>query len=226
MTNRQAILERIQKLSERTTDRGFTENEAMVAAGMLAKMLAEHGLSMSDIQIRERDDCEQGEIATGRKRDHEIRYCLLAIANFTDCRSWRSRRHDGSHYVFFGFPEDVMAAKSLYHTIFNAMQAESVRFARENPGRGKAGGHSFRLGMASRVAKRLNEMKREQDTETKAETGRELVVVKAQVVSKAFDSLGIRLGSGSRGSGARDGAAYQAGQAAGSRVSFSKSLPA
>lgn len=219
-----AIKARIRKLSERTTERGFTEAEAMQAADMLSRVMAEHGLSMSDIEIRERDDLEEGLIDTGRKRAHEVDYCATAIAAFCDCKVWRSRKTGGNALHFFGFPEDVAAAKHLYQLCLASIDRESARYLRENGG-GRRAGHAFRLGMAQRISQRLGALKAMREDENKATTGRALVPVKMASVNQGFAALNLKLKLGNgRGSRYSDRGAFGAGQNAGERFNVNKSV--
>jgi hypothetical protein len=222
MADRADIIRRIQALQAKTLANGCTEAEALAAASLAGKLLVEHGLAMTDIQIQERKDCERGDIKTGRKRSHEIQYCVMAIGVFCDCKAWKS----GGNYSFFGFPEDVQTAIWLYNMIFASMGHELARYKATYPtgdkGRSKRQSHAFLLGMANRVAQRLRAMKREQDVQTQASTGRALVVVKGAVVASEFAKTGMRLGKSGGQTSSRDYNAYSAGQRAGDRVGFNR----
>lgn len=227
--NIDSIMRRIAALSEKTIDNGCTEAEALSAAGKVAAMLAEHGMSMSDIQIEERKDCEQDEIDTGRKRAHVIEHCVNSIAEFCDAKVWRARRRGGFiRYQFFGFPEDVAAAKAMYNMLLNAMDCATVEYKGECVLLGEPTGrvqmNAFQKGMASRLNQRLQDMKREQRQDTQDTTGRDLVVVKGAVVEAAYSDLNLRLRSNNRRSSYGDDGAFEAGKAAGSRVNFNKGV--
>lgn len=220
MNTREDIVRRIKALQDRTVDRGCSEAEALSAARVAARLLAEHGLSMSDIEIKERVDCERGDILTGRKRAHEIQYCMLAIAKFCDCKVWKN----SGNYSLYGFPEDVSTAKWLYNLVLMAMNTEIASFKIQTHQTGKRESHAFLLGMANRVSQRLNQMKREQEQETTKTTGRELMVVKSQVVEKQFKTVGITLSKNYSRTNAGNYGAYNAGQQAGDRVNFNRSV--
>ncbi len=223
---REDIIRKIRALQERTTAQGCSEHEALSAARIAAKLLAEHGLAMTDLEIKERD-CEKGTIETGRGRSHEINSCIMAIAKFTDCECWRSKR-GGVSYHFFGFPEDVQTARWLYQTILTAMVGELSTFKRQcheqDLPTGRQQSHSFLLGMASRVSARLLEMKWAQSEETRETTGRDLVVVKSAVVKEQFGELHLHLRSKKQRSHSGDAGAYGAGRNAGNRVGFNQSV--
>ncbi len=216
------IIRQIQAMQQRTVLNGCTEAEAMTAAKLMAKLMAQYGLAMTDLEI-EQQECEQGDIETGRKRAHEIGYCIRAIGNFTDCRVWQTRKPSFT-YSFFGFPEDVKNAHYLYQTIMMAMINASICYKHEAYRDGQkisaAQSHSFLLGMAKRICQRLKEIKRAQQTETFTTSGRDLVVVKSRVVEQNFAKLGLRLNRGLGGSGSKDSSAFAAGQRAGDGVGF------
>ena len=224
--NKDDIIRKIQALQQRTVAQGCTEAEAMSAARLAAKLLADHGLAMSDLEI-EQMDCLKGTVYTGRKRDHEISSCVRAIGLFTDCRVWRTRGN-GIKYHFFGFPEDVSTAKWLYGIILTSMTRELIQFKADSwlddKARGRRQSHAFLLGMATRISRRLRDMKEEQDTETRETTGRELVVVKGAVVNQQIAKLGLNLDKSRVTQHSRDSAAYASGIDAGGRVGFGREL--
>lgn len=223
--NLESIMRRIAALSEKTLDNGCTEAEALGAAEKVASMLAEHGLSLSDIEIEERKDCEQDEIDTGRKRAHAIENVVANISEFCDVKVWRARHRGGFiRYCFFGFPEDVAAAKAMYGMILNAMDCALIEFKATGSTYGRRSTNAFSKGMAGRLSRRLHDMKQAQRKDTQETTGRDLVVVKSNVVDEAYGKLNMRLRSQSRKSTYSDGEAYAAGQAAGNRVNFNKGV--
>lgn len=223
---REDVVRKIKALQARTVDRGCSEAEALSAARMVGKLLGEHGLAMSDLEIKE-TICEDGLVETGRKRWHEINSCVVAIGVFTDCKVWRSA-DEGFVYHFFGLPEDVAAAKWLYSMVLASMAQELVNFKAmswfDDLPTGRRQSHSFLLGMARRINARLREMKREQKCEMVETTGRDLVVVKGAVVMEQFAKLGINLQRSRGQSYSGDGQAYDAGSAAGDKVGFNKGL--
>lgn len=228
MSNRDALLARIKAISARTVDNGCTEAEAMAAAAMLAKLLSEHGMSMSDVQIGE-ELCKTEYLDTGRKAMHEVQYCANAVSAFTDCEAWISSTPSGTKaFAFFGLPGDVETACYLMSMLRGTMDREALAYLSRAKEVGAVGGrraaHAFLLGMASRVSKRLCDLKAAERATTTTTTGRDLVVVKGAVVAKQFAELNLRLRSNSRRSSARDAGAYHAGRAAGDRVSFNRAV--
>ncbi len=222
---RDKIAAKVRALQERTTDRGCTEAEAMTAASLAAKLISEHDLSMTDIELGDAT-CSQTSIDTGRKTSHEISFCVRAIAFFTDTMAWKGQGESGTvHTYFFGREIDTDCAKYLYGVIKTAMETEHAAFKFDSflyeRDTGRRSGHAFLLGMAKRVSERLREMKKAQNDANIASTGRDLIVVKQALVLSEFAKLGIRLGSGSHSTHG-DEAAYGAGHAAGNRVGLNR----
>ncbi len=224
MQTREDIIRRIKALSDRTVDRGCTEQEAMSAADILAKLLNQHGLAMSDIQIQERQDCEESTIDTGRKRAHEIQSCLIPLSELYDCKVWKLR---GS-FTFFGFPEDLAACQSLYAIIYQAIQIDLARYKMQSrlgfQPTGKRESHDFKMGMVIRIANRLRVMKREQQQDNQRTTGRDLVVVKSAAVETAYaaDHNPLRKSNGKSRYNYSD--SFRAGDSAGGRVNLNKTI--
>lgn len=75
--------------------------------------------------------------------------------------------------------------------------------------------------MARRLAERLREMKLAQERTDIETTGRDLVVVKNQIVTEEFAKLGLDLSYGkSKRNRSVDARAYSAGQTAGNKVAL------
>lgn len=227
MSDRTALLARIRAIAARTTDNGCTEAEAMSAATILAKLLAEHGMSMSDAEIGE-ELCKTEYLDTGRKAAHEVRFSVVAIADLCDCKCWGEQRNGTRNIVYFGLPGDVESAVYLTSVIRASMDAELLGYMRRSAELGskvsRHDGHSFLMGMATRVSSRLGQMKGSERQHVASTTGRDLVAVKTSVVSKQFAALGMKLGGSRRSSYSPNRNAFGAGQAAGDRVGLHRGI--
>ena len=223
---RDKIATKVRALKDRTTDRGCTEAEAMTAASLAAKLMTEHDLTMTDVEIGE-STCDTTFVNTGKKTTHEVRLAIKAIAFFTDTVAWRDRDEGVIRYAFFGLENDTEFAVYLHDVIRAAMDAEvaaykSHQWLLDEPS-GRSASHSFLVGMARRVSERLKELKRTQNASTIASTGRDLVVVKSHLVHGQFAQLGMRLRKGSA-THSHDQRAHAAGKAAGDRVGFNRRI--
>ena len=208
---------RLQALRAKTIANGCTEAEALSAAAKLAELLDRHDLSLSDLELRE-EPCIQSAIETNRKQRQPISACVPAIAEFCDCKVWREKDQTGRiRYVFFGMSASVEMAMSIYEVIAAALQsgwedyARRQRFIRHS--QDEKG--SFLFGMAISLADKLITSKHERDDATLRATGRDLVVVRKDVVEAEFSKLNMAFRQG-RASGKKVSAeAFDAGHSAG-----------
>lgn len=235
--NRDALLAKIRAIASRTTENGCTEAEALAAAAMLAKLMSEHGLSMSDVEIGE-ELCQIEYLDTGRRALHESSYCIVRIAELCDCRVWTCWTRQGEEYIYkavrskkiayFGLPGDVETAVYLTRVIKSSMDQELLTFIRRCAELGEPSGrrvnHSFLMGMVNRVNVRLGAIKASERTSAKSATGRDLVAVKGAVVTAQFAKLDLHLRSHTKQTSIGDASAYRSGQAAGDRVSFNRAV--
>lgn len=220
------LLQRIKHLAARTVERGCTEAEALQAAEMLGRLLTEHGLSMSDIEIKE-TRCETHTAETGTKRADETRFYCNALAEYTNTKVWLSTEIDGRKTIkFFGMPADVQVASYLYQVIRSAFIAEKDRFNLAGQKSGQAHGakaaHDFKMGFCIRVAQRLRDMAKDKKAQGQG-GGRDLVVVTMAVVQRQFDEMNMKLTKGG-GSVVRHGSAYEQGKDAGERVGLNPAV--
>lgn len=208
---------RLQALRAKTIANGCTEEEALTAAAKVAELLDRHDLSLSDLEIRQ-EQCEQSAIDTNRKQRQPISVCIPAIAEYCDCKVWREKDPTGRlRYVFFGLRPGIELAHYVYDVITTAMQtaweiyARAQRFLRyANDEKG-----SFMFGMALSIADKLVAMKAERDQAIRANSGRDLVVLRHAIVESEFAKLDLSLRRG-RPSGKKVTAgAFEAGHAAG-----------
>jgi len=208
---------RLQALRAKTIANGCTEAEALSAAAKLAELLDRHDLSLSDLELRE-EPCVQSAIETNRKQRQPISACIPAIGEFCDCKVWREKDQTGRiRYVFFGMSASVEMAQSIYEVIAAALQsgwedyARRQRFIRHS--QDEKG--SFLFGMAISLADKLIISKHERDGATLRATGRDLVVVRKDVVEAEFSKLNMAFRQG-RASGKKVSAeAFDAGHSAG-----------
>jgi hypothetical protein len=137
----------------------------------------------------------------------------------------------GPQYCFFGQATDVSLAHWLLETCINCAEVEwskarrngtmtapdGRRYVIETNARGRK---HFMLGMCSRIVERLDAMTVARDPAINASpTGRDVLVVKDQIVGERFDGycaqFGLKLEYSKGGRKRRVGNGYYAGQAAG-----------
>jgi hypothetical protein len=220
---------RIQGLRAKTIDNGCTEGEAMLAAAKVAELLDRYDLSLTDVDIREAP-CERRDYETRRKKRIPLEDCIGAIAAFCDCRVWREKNPVGeARYVFFGLRSDVEVAHYLTELIDNAVRSELGRYKttaayqRFRHQERHVANASFTLGMVTSVADKLTAMKAGRDR-ANAGAGRDLVVLKAQVVDAELDKLGLQLRTVRRATRMVSPTAYDAGGAAGASLAIDPAI--
>ena len=157
-TKRKRLLDVIQALSQKTSENGCTEAEALAAAEKAQRIMEKYGLSLADLEaVDPVSECEQSEIETGT-RLHPINDVALAIAAFTDTETWYIGGASGYRLVFFGLPGDVRIAVHLAKLIRNAMDLEWRFWWAVNcgltPVRRDTAQRSFMNGMGNRIAQK------------------------------------------------------------------------
>src|SRR5262249_40300590 len=128
----------------------------------------------------------------------------------TDTRSWyhrhgvinvnrdqhRLHEHRGVLLVYFGLVADVQVAIYLTNILRSAMDAEWQTYWSahcENPGRSaRTARASFMRGMAERISSRLYSMKEAQN-KASDNNCRAIVLVKKDIVEKAFEATQIKI---------------------------------
>ena len=221
------VLSRIQALRQKTVDRGCTEEEAVAAAAKVASLLDRYGLSLGEIKLKNQN-AEGFGVDTGRRRFGPIDNCLPVVGRFCDCRVWTEQDDDGQiRYIFFGLPADTEGARYLYELIEQAFETEMQQFKRSElymshrTGERRSATHSFQTGLAQGIGWKLERLRAERDITMQASAGRDLVVVKDEVIDEDLAKLGLHFktrGGRRRRSVLKD--AYKAGQEAGNRFAY------
>lgn len=215
---------KLQALRAKTIANGCTEAEALSAAAKVAELLDRHDLSIGDLELRA-SVCVQLAVETRKKQRQPISACVPAIAEYCDCKVWREKDDKGRvRYVFFGLQPSIEVAQSLYEMIAAALQnawetfAVSQRFIRY--GQDEKG--SFLIGMAASIADKLCAMKAERDEASRCGGGRDLVVVRHDVVDGEFAKLGLNFRQGGPSGKMVAPTAFDAGQDAGARLAINR----
>ena len=225
------VLARIQALRLKTVDRGCTEEEAVAAAGKVAALLERYGLSLGEVRLKNQS-AEGFGVDTGRRRFGPIDTCLALVGRFCDCRAWTEQDDDGQiRYIFFGLPADTEGARYLYELIEQAFDTEIRQFKRgllyasHYRGERRSATHSFQTGLAHGIGQKLDRLREERETRMQVAAGRDLVVVKDEVIDEDLAKLGLHFETRStkrRRSVLKE--AFEAGQEAGDRFSYRPGL--
>lgn len=234
----QQVIRNIQSLCRKTVTNGCSEAEAMSAARKIGDLMKVYNLTMDKVFLGE-TKCITGRMETGRRRRHPVDGCVVAIAEFCDCRVWLSKLD--KCYEIFGLEPDVEMAKYLYSIVWCAMETATAQYKQSAAylaGKGtysfpvsrKRLSVSFQKGMARRIYHRLQEMKDErrgeEDVESPilASSGTSLVVLKRNKVDEEFKQLSVRLTKAPRSKSSFDKQAFGAGKEAGDKVNLNRPL--
>jgi hypothetical protein len=240
MSNIEKIRNKISALLKKTEANGASEAEAAAAMTIAAKLMSEHGVTMSDIKqnTEAARDFIKRHVNEGAKNLSVVdKVVLTAIAAYTDTKVWNSKEFDGfkmgkkkmgikysSRVMFYGYSVDVELANYIYKICSSAVETEWKKYAGSVPVGARARARvTFQLGMAIRLRDRLLEMKKINVKET---NGTDLVVLKKQLVETSFknDVVANLKAAGSASVSYRPGQVFEDGKKAGDKVRFNREV--
>ena len=224
--SKDGLAQKLRALQNMTVANGCTESEALVAAAKAAELLERYGLSLEELKAAAPDHvCDSDSVNCGRRHTHEAQFLAPKIAEFTKTKIWLSRTRTDVRLTFFGLKADVQIASYLFTVFRTALETEwAIYWAshkEEHPCHGKTVRKSFLMGMITRLNARLSALIEAAKSGPAFSESREIIVLKAQIVEKAFRDLNLRLEKSRRTTRAYfDSRAYDAGQLAGEKVSI------
>jgi hypothetical protein len=220
---------KIVALRAKTIENGCTEQEALMAAKKVSELLDSYDLSLTDIEMSQAS-CERLDYKTSRKKNTPIHETIPAIADFTDCRTWRERDAEGKiHFVFFGRSTDILIAHYLCDVIASAMAHDLVLFKKTELYRvhrtqdRRRMSKSFLQGMANSISHKLRTMKIDREAYYQSQ-GRDLVLLKTSLVDEELKKLGLKFIKRRQIRRTIAFEAYQSGQKAGEKLSIHSAL--
>lgn len=240
------VIRKIRALRAKNTGRGATEHEAASAAEMAARLMAQHQIDESDIKAADYDRhlMKIKGINLHLKKSHPMVYAAGGVAHISGCRIYFSNQgiyvvgdevgREMAHYLFDLTRNTIDAAWKTEST--RRFEAAAVSYAkifgkplpkratRETTAvlrefglsRDRIAQRSFGLGMADRMARRMNEMppargvpedvakkimsdKIEKETSAKAKPSGSYDYSAMSAGSTAGQDVAIGLGVGARG---------------------------
>ena len=225
--SKDGLAQKLRALQNMTVANGCTESEALVAAAKAAELLERYGLSLEELKAAAPDHvCDSDSVNCGRRHTHEAQFLAPKIAEFTKTKIWLSRTRTDVRLTFFGLKADVQIASYLFTVFRTAMETEwAIYWAshkEDHPRHGKTVRKSFLMGMIKRLNARFSALIEAAKSGPALSESREIIVLKAQIVEKAFRELNLRLEEKSRRTTRAyfDSRAYDAGQLAGEKVSI------
>lgn len=215
----------IRSMADRTTDRGFTEAEAMESAAQMGALLAQFDLELDEVLARDTSDMVWQEVYAA---DYSAAQVITGIGRFCSLIVYSMSGGTVAAYKMYGHKPDIELGTYLYEICAEAAEQGWTDYMQAH-GYSKRARDSFRIGFASRIADRLTQMKRERDEENDrraaaaGNTGTSLVVLKDQIVQAEFDKVGPKLRTVA-GPRVHNTGAYHKGAAHGSSVNLGRPL--
>jgi hypothetical protein len=225
MTDMTSILKKIRALRARAADSASTEAEAAMAARLAAKLLEDHNITLTDVEVKAEGVGKQTWDSGLRDRPSEI-YACKGIEALCGVKTWRT---DGVVHIL-GAPADVETALYFMDLVRGAMRRCWASFQRSDDfgliqaRTGKTTqsiGHGFRIGVAGRLGERMTEMANEAKR-ARASTGTALVVVKDQLINEWLREKKMKFSTPSRATFSESG--YTAGRSAANNVPLNRGV--
>ena len=225
------MIDKITALRAKIPENGATEDEAMAALAIAAKLMEKHGITEADLKAVEFGrDMRQGEFTQRQKAVHPSqKYCAMTIGLFCGVKAWTSYVGPRKkHLKMFGLINDVEMAEFLLGLIHDSMNRGWKEFLRDNP-KDTRSRHtqywSFMMGFADRVNEKLEELMRGREAQVDS-TGNDLVVVKMALVEEGLSSMlpDLKLKKGKSSSTSLNIFAYSQGQTAGNKVNLNRPI--
>ena len=213
MNDIKSIIEKIKKLQQQTTANGCSQNEAMISAQKISDLMQTYRIKEDQIDFDNEDIkrifYEFGSVA------HPCRYAWKGIEAICGVRLYNSSKHTTDNdynrkrvcsMAICGFSADVEQAKYLLYVIKKAIDSEVERFKRgslyKQSNRKVSLVNGFALSMGNEISDRLEEMAKDNAWKTYQEkkkqntsNGRDLVVVKNQLINTWLKDQGVHLRS-------------------------------
>ena len=239
-TPRDSIIDRIRKLRRMTEAAGASENEALLAAAQVAKLIAQWNVDESELRLRA-DSIGLVDDSYSMPGGVTVFHTLVAkaIARFTHTKlRWRTVDEDmfglgvsepWTYVKFYGYPLDVEASIALSAICQTSIITESAQWERANPApKGtkkldrEARKASFFLGICERLSERIAQF----EAATPTSSGTSLMILKNELVDQHYvdflreRDLGLRV---ARVASIRlDGEAYVSGRKAAERIDLQR----
>jgi hypothetical protein len=191
---RDSIIARIRKLKAMTESRGASENESMFAAKRMAELIEEYNVQADELTLKEDSNhCVRDEYIDLSGKNYEWIHCLVVVGQIFKTKFWFTWDNQDPLDMgvmqrvlvlnFYGFPQDVEAAKVLTGIIHAGVVEETSKWikAKNTKSAKKKFEHldAFHAGMSYRMAERLTDM-------IPISKGRGLMVLKDQLVQDKF----------------------------------------
>lgn len=221
MTERQKRINKIKALLSKTVEHGCTEGEMKSALSLARRMMDEWEIDDTDLQF----SGEGITIETIVKTDFDkIRWHLAKpVGEFCHCASWTTGG-GGDTINFCGLQSETLFAHWLLDMLADFVLSQSESWLRNTYRRGmprvrRIERGSFIVGCTERIAERLREL----TPKAVPSNGRDLIVLRSQLITQHMQERGIKLREPFKLFRGND-EAYSAGLKAGDRARFNRPI--
>lgn len=223
MTNLTDIIRKIKALRARAADAASSENEAAKAAEVADKLLREHNIDLSELDVRA-EGVTKSVWGAGRRTRGPETFAALKIGNATNCEVWVQ---SGGEIVYLGNPADVEVALYFTDLVSNAAEACLRAYRKTDQYQlmqyrfsARKIGSDYRIGVCQRLGERILE---QVQAERKPQaSGAGLVVVKNALIKQWLEDSG--LGFRQKRSNRTVGGAYNTGRGDADSVSIGRGV--
>ena len=218
--------DKLAKLMAVAKNAGSAEGEASNALRMAEAIMRKFGLEEADAVTEAPKNFDWSsqfvpyvyDGCKATKMPPWIQCMAVGVAEFTDTVAKIHTRNGGVGIGFYGEISDVAFAQWLLQYLIDNVQKEASAHVEL----GRSGRIQFRTAMASRISKRMKDLRAERTEAFAASTGTALVVVNRKIEERNqefgasnYKTTKIEV---------RDRGAFEAGCAAGNKVNFSKPI--
>lgn len=219
---REKIAAKIRGLRAKTTAAGCTEAEALSAAALLAKLLAQYNMTLDEAELRA-SPFDTHKATQDDWVGEKLWVVAQGIEYLTGAKYWSSAPGKPHAITFFGFAHEVEVARYLLAICSNAMTGECLRLVREQrlitEAKRRRALRPFIDGMSGRLRERLMAMRREEP-----HWGTGLIVVHDALVVQAMKDAGHNIETGAGKVDLDAFAGHAAGRAAANQVALNPGL--
>lgn len=221
MSEREKIAARIRALRAKTVENSCTEEEALAAAEMLARLLEKYNLTLDEAELRA-SPFEQFAARYSGPVAARLWKIADAAAYLTGARYWQTERLDFTQMNFFGFAHEVAVAQYILEICANAMEREQARYQQSIrlliPRKQARLLTAFLDGMADHLWARIRKMKPSRPP------GTGLVVVHDDLLAQAMKDAGIETRSCHANRSRMASAGYEAGKSVANGVALNRGV--
>ena len=228
-TDKENMKGKIRALLAKNKENGATEAEASIAIQKAQELMAKYMISQTELEIK-KAKCEKLYFSV-YPSSYNFYIILNPIAELFDCFHWLEGVRQNQKAVYFGFEEDAQLASYFYEYLCKVAEAEAEKYKKTDEYRklaekshGRTIMASFIRGIQVRLIERIKEQIVQKRKTVSEGGGRDLIVVKSDLVKKEYDGLGLKLQSRSSSSTSLEETAYKAGRKRGDEVGLKQGV--